>query len=426
MPVQTQPILIIGDDSKTTSTVACMLKKAGHGNVALCNNIDKAMRYLSEFEIETVLLDIRTTLSGENLISKINGEFPAIPVIAIGGEEDFKTAGKYLAMGAFDYIPAPVEPARLVSSITRAIEIHVLKRENAALKKHLLSDGLENRKIFSEIVTCNKTMKSILKYVELISRTSTPVLITGEKGVGKKLLATAIHGAGDSKGNMICAEPPDFKGVLSKVLSGSNRAERRTFFLCGIEKMENLSQSLLFRLILEGENRLGPDEKQNFANCRIVASASEKPSGLKKAGFRDDLLAKLESAHIHIPPLRERREDIPLLVTHFLDIENKNGGKREKTFTQDEIAELLADHPFNGNVDELRDMVSGGFLEKEIRRASAGVASPFPNMQKLPTIKESTKLLISEAMKRANGNQSAAAKLLGITQPALSYHIRKK
>ena len=306
-------------------------------------------------------------------------------------------------------------------------------------------------------------MLSIFRDLESVSLTSQPILITGETGTGKELIAKAIHSLSGLKGKFVAVNAAgldDF--VFSDTLFGHARgaytgadqvrdglikhAAGGTLFLDEIGDLSLVSQVKLLRLLQEGEYlALGMDELKK-ANIRIVASSNQDLWALQKAGqFRKDLNFRIRTHHVHIPPLRERTDDIRLLVDYFLDNAARTLNKKKPACAK-ELFALLQRYDFPGNIRELQTMIfdavskhKGRILSTDtfkkcisMRQKNGGIPGNFNSKVNsaitfsdgLPTIKQATNLLIAEAMKRVNGNQSVAARMLGISQPALSKRLK--
>ncbi len=464
------PILIVDDEEAILLSIDTTLRMAGFDNIITCSDSRAAVKIFSEKEMEIILLDLTMPhVSGHELLEIITKDYPGIPVIIITGAIDVDTAVKCMKSGAFDYIVKPVEHDRLISSVKRALEFRELKRENSALKRRILSSNPERPEIFSNIITANKKMLAIFRYIESIAGTSQGILILGETGTGKELIAGAIHRASGVKGKFV---PVNVAGLDDNVFSDTlfghvkgaftgadnnrkgmiEQARGGTLFLDEIGDLSPASQVKLLRLLQEGEYLpLGADEHKK-ANVRIVASTHRDLWDLGKKGkFRKDLHYRLRTHRIHIPPLRERTDDIPLLITHFLGKAAKSLGKKKPTPPK-ELFTLLETYSFPGNVRELEAMIydavsihkSGilslksfkyhirAFAKRHRDHKAYDDTTPGKNINKiifpenLPTIKEASSLLVAEAMKRAKGNQSVAATLLGISQQALSKRLKKE
>lgn len=322
---------------------------------------------------------------------------------------------------------------------------------------------LEKPEIFESIITEDKKMLSVFKDLESVSLTSQPILITGESGVGKELIAKAIHSLSGLKGKFIAVNVAGLDdSVFSDTLFGHAKgaytgadqirdglikhAAGGTLLLDEIGDLSIVSQVKLLRLLQEGEYQaLGMDELKK-ANVRIVASTNQDLWALQTAGqFRKDLNFRIRTHHIHIPPLRERSGDIRILVDHFLDNAALTLNKKKPAYTK-ELFALLQQYDFPGNIRELQTMIFDAVSKHKGRILSPDTFKKCISMRQkngqapenfnskvnsvitfsaqLPTIKQTQHMLIAEAMKRVNSNQSIAARMLGISQPALSKRLK--
>jgi DNA-binding NtrC family response regulator len=368
--------------------------------------------------------------------------------------------------GAFDYIVKPIEKSRLVSATRRAVELRELQRENRLLKTHVLSNKLENPEAFAEIVTNSNAMRSIFQYVEAIAASPRPVLITGETGVGKELMARSVHRLSNRKGKLV---PVNVAGLddnfFTSTLFGHKKgaftdarearsglvekASSGTLFLDEIGDLNTASQVKLLRLLQDGEYfPLGSDLAKR-SDARIVVATNQDLDALQSSEkFRKDLYYRLCDHQIQIPPLRDRREDLPVLTEHFLEKASKTL-ERKKPTPPEELITLLSTYHFPGNVRELEAMIfdavsshKSGKLSLNVFKAhtfrkSAGLSTdpddlydcaPVPMItfpEPLPTLKEAVQSLIDEALKRSKGNQSIAALSLGISRQALNKRLQK-
>ncbi|MEE4355636.1 MAG: sigma 54-interacting transcriptional regulator [Desulfococcaceae bacterium] len=323
-----------------------------------------------------------------------------------------------------------------------------------------MEDTLRYKDVFAQIITCNSEMLSIFEYIESLAGTDHPVLITGENGVGKELIARSIHAVRGRQGRLLAINGSSFDdSVFTEILFGKTEedgsfrhgmieeAANGTLFLDEIGLLGPVSQADLLDFL--DEEYLPPDKKHpKPVNIDFLAATSTDLWGLQRTGrFRKELNFKLRAHHIHVPSLRERPEDIPLLVNFFLNEAARTLRKKRPTPPK-ELFTLLKTYSFPGNVRELRDMVfeavnrhkskvlSLDVFKSCIDREHRGYRiitdldpdenSPFKSLRELPTIKGITRLLVHEAMRRANGNQSIAARMLGISQPALSKRLKKE
>jgi len=460
------PVMMVDDEEQALNSFEMALRSASMNNFIRCQDSREVMQLLSNKEVEVIMLDLSMPhVSGEELLPIINSDFPEIPVIIITGTNDVETAVKCMKHGAFDYMVKPVEKNRLIGGIKRAIELRELQRENRLLKEHVLSDKLEHPEAFAEIITGSACMRSIFQYVEAIAPSPRPVLITGETGVGKELVAKAVHALSNRKGAF---KPVNVAGlddnVFSDTLFGHGKgaftdakeprsglvegASGGTLFLDEIGDLNTTSQIKLLRLLQDGEFfPLGSDVAKR-SDARIMVATNQDLDALQLAGkFRKDLYYRFCDHHIHIPPLRNRREDLPVLAEHFLAKASRTLDKKKPT-PPEELITLLSTHHFPGNVRELESMVydsvtrhKSGKLSLEvfkthITKKCPGISTDTKDMQQgehslitfpdqLPTLKQIEQLLIDEAMQRSNGNQSIAALSLGISRQALNKRLKK-
>jgi DNA-binding NtrC family response regulator len=462
-----QPILLVDDDHDLQRSYGYALRQNGVNNLIECMDSREVERILTKEDCAAVVLDLNMPhVSGRELLPAMTRQRPDMPVIVVTGVDDVPTAVQCMKEGAFDYVVKPVDESHLLTAIRRALDAREIRRENSLLKEHMLSGQLRHPDAFSEIVTANKTMLARFQYVEAVAQTQQPILITGETGVGKELVAKAIHMLSHRRGSFV---PVNIAGLDDNVFSDTlfghmkgaftgasemrrgliEQAADGTLFLDEIGELSPASQIKLLRLLQEREYLpLGADVPKR-TNARIVVATNRRLDELKdSASFRADLFYRLRSHHVDIPPLRERLDDLPLLVDHFLAKAAKALGKRKPTPPR-ELFSCLRAYSFPGNVRELEGMVfnavsthrsgilsldsfksvisgvrSSGSRRKPAPKAGGGlVCSP---TEPLPTLKEAGSILISEALRRTDGNQTLAAELLGITRQTLNRHLRLK
>lgn len=463
--VPSNPILIVDDETQALVSYEMALKSIGMNNIIRCQDSRNALSILAERKIEIVLLDlVMPHMSGEEILSKVTCAFPEVPVIIVTGMNEVETAVQCLRQGAYDYIVKPVERARLAASLRRAVEKRELRRENTRLSRHLLGDTLERPELFSEIITADKGMRTIFQYCEAVAQGSEPVLVSGETGVGKELIARALHAGSRSNGPFVAVNVAGLdENVFADTLfghrkgafTGADRARSGliekaaggTLFLDEIGDLGASSQIKLLRLLQEREYYPVGSDMAKPTDARVVVATHGNLDALIAAGnFRQDLFYRLETHHVHLPPLRERKGDIPLLLSHFLAEAASEFGKKIPTY-HPELLTLLGTHDFPGNVRELRAMVFDAvsahrsrmlsmqaFKFRIRKRAGEGMAAEkepksqgtwVRRLHRLPTLKESSEALIAEAMRRANNNQRMAASMLGISHQALNKRLKR-
>lgn len=352
-----------------------------------------------------------------------------------------------------------------VIAVTRDItadkrEEEALRTEVSSLKQHLLADRLAHEDAFSDIITRSEKMRAIFRYTEVISPSQQPVLITGETGVGKELIARVIHTLSGSAGSYVTVNVAGLDdAVFSDTLFGHKRgaytgadhsreglvaqAAGGTLFLDEIGDLRESSQVKLLRLLQEQTYYpLGSDIPTRSSARIVVATNRDLEREMSEGRFRRDLYYRLIAHHIHVPPLRERKEDIPLLLDHFLAEAAQALHKRKPT-PPPELITFLSAYDFPGNIRELKALVTdavamhrSGVLSMQRFRdvigrdlrpihPSPAEGAPFDLAGRFPTLREAEEYLIKEALRRSHGNQRIAASFLGITSQALNKRLRR-
>ena len=459
-----RPVLLVDDEPSWTHSLALSLKvSAGINHTVICNDSREALDLLIRHDCSLVLLDLTMPyLGGEELLGQINENRPDIPVIIISGMNQIETAIRCVKAGAEDFFVKTDERERVVSGIVRVLRQLQLRDENRLLKQSLLRDAPERHAAFSAFHSCSSRMDTVFSYLTAISRSREAVLISGESGTGKELIARALH-------QLSCPDAPwvavNVAGLDDMVFSDTlfghrpgaytgadksragmvEEAGSGILFLDEIGDLSNASQVKLLRLLQEGEYYpLGSDQPRKVS-ARIIAATNQNLAAREAEGlFRRDLLYRLGAHQVEIPPLRERPEDLPLLLDAFLEEAAELLGRR-KPRVPEELPALLRSYSFPGNVRELRAMVvdavslhSGGILSMErfkemidaqlatgkARRQSAPDTQEMMFPHDLPTLKEAAQMLVDEALQRSQGNQSLAARMLGISPQALNKRLK--
>ena len=461
------PILILDDNAISLRLLAAAMRSHGINHLVECQDSRQAMHLLNQGPHDLVLLDLTMPeVSGEEILGLMGEQHPGLPVIVVTGVEDVETAVRCLKQGALDYMVKPVERNRLVSGVRRAIEIKELRDQTRALNQHLLSGRLQRPELFASVLTNSPAMLAIFQYLESIAASRFPVLVTGETGVGKELVVQAIHASSHLSGPLVSINVAGLdNAIFSDTLFGhvkgafTGATERRqgliekatggTLHLDEIGELSHESQVKLLRLLQEGEFLpLGADSIR-MADVRVVASTNLDLAMLQKSGqFRKDLYYRLSVHHIHVPPLRERRDDIPLLLNHFIEQAARALGKAPPVLSEDTLMALIR-YAYPGNVRELKTMV-----QDAVSRNQNGILTPnqfsgwtgqqplaiptatsqsmltddwLPNLptQHLPTLEQATRQLMIATLERCHGNQSEAARILGISRQRLARTLTK-
>jgi len=459
-------VLLVDDEPAWLRSLSMTLEgRGGITNLRQCDDSRKVLDLLASEPIGLVLLDLTMPhLAGEKLLERIREEHPQVLVIIVSGLNQVETAVRCVQLGAFDYFVKTVEEERLLEGILRAIRMLELEEENRSLRTRFFQTRLEQPEAFAAIQTEDVSLRRVFRYVESIAGSPQPLLITGESGAGKELIANAVHLASGRKGPMV---PVNVAGLDDNVFSDTlfghlrgaftgadsaregmvGKAAGGTLFLDEIGDLSQTSQVKLLRLLQEGEYfPLGADQPKQ-STARIVVATHQDLTQRQQAGdFRRDLFYRLCAHQVHVPALRERKGDLQLLLETFLE-EAAEVFNKPKPTPPRELVTLLRTYHFPGNVRELRSMVfdavgahqsrvlSMESFRRVIENVGAAVAADmtaeshqtlFRGLERLPTLQEALELLVDEAVRRADGNQTLAARMLGISQPALSKRLRQK
>jgi len=478
-------ILIIDDDRSSVNILNEILKDKYHIKVAL-DGKTAIQRAQNAPQPDLILLDIQMPdMDGFEVLQALKKEprscdIPVIFLTAMTAEED-EIHG--LELGAVDYITKPfsvaIVSARvktqlfLQQSIREASEARLhansLLQEVGALSHSLQSEELQQAQAFQHIITKSRSMYSIFRYMEMAAETSEPVLISGETGVGKELVAQAFHNLSGSPGELVCVNlaglddmafsdtlfghkrgaytgaDKDRKGLIAQATGG-------TLFLDEIGDLALTSQVKLLRVLQEGVYYpLGSDTAHKM-NVRVIAATNrDLVTSMARKQFREDLFYRLAVHHVTMPPLRERLDDLPLLVEHFLS-EVANSVHRKAPKVPSELIQLMQLYHFPGNIRELRAMIynamaqhgNGGILSMQSIKKTieermsngrqeacvdggnneAGYVLRFK--ERFPTLEEVETILTKEALRQSNGNQGIAATLLGISRRALNRRLNSR
>jgi len=464
--MQNPSLLIIEDEQELRRSVAAYFEDIGY-TVFEAGDGKQGLDCFYRENPDIVFTDLRMpVMDGYGVIENIAKGSPDTPVIVISGTGVIKDAIEAMKLGAFDYIVKPVhEMMELELVVRKALETTTLRNEIASLKQQLLFGRITNRDAFSGIITRTPAMLALFQYLEVIAPTAQPILITGETGTGKELLATAVHTVSGRKGVFVAVNVAGLDDhMFSDTLFGHKRgafsgadqvregllaqARGGTIFLDEIGDLSESSQIKLLRLLQESEYYpLGADFPKKTDARIVVATHRNLRSLVDGNAFRHDLYYRLFANQIVSPPLRERPDDISLLLEHFLSEAAATLGKKKPT-PPPELSAYLAAYSFPGNIRELKAIVfdavarhTGGILSMDGFIAAMGGkreearAVPLEDAvvvlrdhagERVPTLKEAEQVLIAQAMRLGKGNQGIAAHHLGINRSALNKKLLKK
>jgi len=456
-----KPVLLVDYELSCLRAVSMLLERhLGINHLVTCNDSRKTTRLFGEQEYSLLLLDLTMPhRGGEDVLAEAVESHPQMPVIILTGRNEINLAVSCMKRGAFDYFVKTVEDDRLLTAVRHALELAELRRENSRLQEGLFADDLKHPAAFVEIVTRDPEMLRIFQYAEAIAEGSQPVLISGETGTGKELMARAFH--------RLCAPDEPFVAVniaglddhvfsdtlfghLKGAFTGAEQsraglieeASGGVLFLDEIGDLESTSQTKLLRLLQEGEYLpLGADRPKH-SRARVVAATNlDLAESIEAGRFRRDLYYRLNTHHIRLPALRQRCGDLPLLARYFVTLACEEFDKPLPDLDKDLMRQLAA-YGFPGNLRELRSLVydAVGRMQQgqiqfslpaaaQVTEVAAPPAKPvgkllFPD--DLPTLQEVSEQLVDEAMARSEGNISQAARWLGISRPALSKRLKQK
>ena len=462
------PVLLVDDDKTVCSMAALTLKEAGIKNVHCISDSRQVLPFLQEHGVSLILLDLLMPhLTGQELLEIIRRDYPDVQVIVISGSNELNLAVECMKMGAIDYQAKPLEANRLIASVKNALRLSSMQGELLSLKKRMLGDLLVHSSAFDSIKTSSGKMRALFQYAEVIAVTPQPILITGETGVGKELMARAVHHLSGLRGafvsvNVAGLDDTTFSDTLfghkKGAFTGADQAREGliasasggTLFLDEIGDLEERSQIKLLRLLQEGEYYQVGSDALKRTTARIIAVTNKELSEQVAAKhFRMDLYYRLRTHEIHIPPLRERYEDIPLLLDLFLHEAALMYHKKAPKVSFDVFSNLLR-WSFPGNIRELKAMVHDAVARnngEELTAQSfvginwndnnipADYSSVVVNSEAshpiyskfgcFPTLTEMEEYHIQEALRRTSGNYNMAAAMLGITRQTINNRKKK-
>ena len=442
-------ILVVDDDHAHRTMLKTLLSGWGY-SVAAAGDGDEAVAQVHERPFDLILMDIRMAkVSGLAALAEIKAFNPAIPVVIMTAYASVETAKEALKKGAYDYLTKPLDFDELRLIMERAMEHRHLKEENRRLRESL---GI--RFDLRSLIGRSRAMTALLETVAQVAPSEATVMITGESGTGKEMIAGAIHynslRRDDPFVKINCAaitetlleselfghEKGSFTGADRRKEGKFRQAEGGSIFLDEVSEMSLGMQVKLLRVLQERElTRVGGDEVI-LVNVRVIAATNRNLLQDIAAGrFREDLYYRLNVVTLQLPPLRERREDIPLLAQHFLDHFTEINRKAIKGFTPQAMDRLLR-YDWPGNVRELMNAVERGVVLSRSERldetdlpllaadedSSGRMLMPFPGEASLGEMEKATILKTLEA---AEGNKSEAARRLGITRRTLHQKLKK-
>lgn len=431
-------ILVVDDEHGVRQSFNIVLKD--EYNVLLAGTGAEAIDIFTKNTTDLILLDIRLPdIDGVDLLEKLKEIDPNTEIIMVTAVKEIPTAVKAIKLGAYEYVSKPFVVDEVLALINRALEKRNLVREVSYLRSEL-----ERYHPFEKMVGNDKAIRAIFDLISTISKSDGPVLIQGESGTGKELVARALHNLNSKEKRPFvvinCAAIPStlmeseifghirgaYTGATSTTLGKLELAHRGTVFLDDIDTLDINMQGKLLRVIQEKEfERLGSTKVIRFDSRFVAASNRDLRELISQGMFREDLFYRLNVFPVKIPPLRERKGDIPLLLDHFLELHYRKTGKPAKRFSKEAI-NFLKKYDWPGNVRELENLVE---------RLSTIVKKPVIHIQDVTMysmglrqtkgikLKDAVnvfeKKYIAEVLESSEGNRQKAAEVLGIHRNTL-------
>jgi DNA-binding NtrC family response regulator len=449
-----ETIHIIDDEKIIHEVLEDLLSSEGY-QCELSSSGQEALKKQKSESFDLVLLDLLMPgMDGMEVLQKIKKIDPNAVIIIITAYASVESAISAMKKGAFDYIQKPFQHDELLLSVKRAIQHKKLQEENIQLK-----DELRRKFSFENIIGKSKKMQDVFSVIKASAPTRSTILIQGESGTGKELVARAIHqNSNRSDFRFITVNsgslPPElleshlfghvkgaFTGAVSNKKGLFEEADKGSIFFDEISTLNMETQAKLLRVMQEREFMKLGGTKVIKVNTRVIAATNTDLEELiEKTQFRKDLFYRLNVIKIELPPLRERKEDIPLLVKHFLEIYSRENNKKDLKVTED-IMELLENYSWPGNVRELENFIERtvvltrskiigrdkipSFLLNSTKSEQNDLLVSSPNLNLKERIRIFQKRAINDALNKSNGIQKKAADLLGIKPTTLNEMIKR-
>ncbi len=429
-------ILIIDDEKNIREGLGSALELDGY-NIRLAENGEQGLKFIEKGDIDLVITDLRMPgMSGEQVIAKVKGESPAIPVIVLTGHGSIDSAVDAMKNGAYDFLTKPLNLDRLSLIVKRA-----LTRRELEIRHSTLQEDLNAKTSFESIIGKSGEMQKIFQIVRKAAASKASVLITGESGTGKELIANALHNLSPRRDNPLvkvhCAalseslleselfghEKGAFTGALARKRGRFELANNGTIFLDEIGEIDQNVQIKILRVLQDKRfERVGGEETVEVDVRIIAATNRDLEKEIQEGRFREDLFYRLNVVHIQVPPLRDRKDDIPLLLSSFLDEFAKDNDKKI-TGIDSRAKSALYKYDWPGNIRQLRNCMESAVVmcggdEIKLEDLPPSVSGAVDgNVIAVPagiTLAEAEKIIIQQNLAENKGNKSKTADILGI------------
>jgi DNA-binding NtrC family response regulator len=452
-------ILVVDDEEIVVRSCLRILEEGDYEAEGMASG-EEALRRIEERPYDVVILDIMMPrMDGLEVLRRVKESHPDIDVIMVTGLSQIETAVQSMKLGAFDYLPKPFDPDELKTVVGRALERRRLLQENLGLKT-----AVSSRYRLDNIIGSSPAMQAIYRLIAKCAPTNSTILLTGESGTGKELIARAVHynslrkdqpfvavDCNSLSENLLESElfghvKGSFTGAVANKRGMFEVAHGGTLFLDEIGNLSLTTQAKLLRVVQEREFRPVGDTRTQATDVRLVAATNKELKAMvADSTFRDDLYYRINIFPIEVPPLRDRREDIPALAHHFLTVLSKEVGKKVSGFS-DGAMNLLMQYDWRGNVRELENAVHRAVIlatGEVIRRGHlAGIVEAGPRMDldvprtseelkrvkkaaREKSVEEIEKLFILEALKRNAWNVTRSAEDTGMQRANFQALMKK-
>jgi DNA-binding NtrC family response regulator len=443
-------VLVVDDEVYVRESLAAILKRRGC-EVRSASGTEEALRPESLDGLDAVITDLKMPgRDGLDLLKSLRERAPDLPVLVLTGHGTVSSAVECLKLGAADYLLKPVDPDELLLVLQRTLGQASLRREVELLRSGPATAGPSPRED-GKPLGVSDAWRRVLEMAELVAPTDTAVLLIGESGTGKEEVAKFIHRKGERSGGPFvpvnCAAIPGelfeseffghkrgaFTGALEDRVGRFKVADGGTLLLDEIDSLPAPAQAKVLRVLQDGRFERVGDSRTSASDVRLIsATNTDLGAAVEEGRFRADLYYRINIMTIHLPPLRERPEDVPILAEAFLERARTHVGKPVRGF-EAETEKLLRSYSWPGNVRELRNVIERGVVLETSERLTPGSlpedlrrpGAPPTDLNLRASLRAEERRLLETALDRSGGVRRRAAELLGIDERNLSYYLKK-